>query len=65
MKYSIAIELVFTDAAGLHWVRRVNGRLEQLDRNPFEGDPKYTGFMYGIGDTRVDIIPVSPTLPTE
>ena len=28
------IEIAFTDAAGRHWVRRIDGRLEKLKQSP-------------------------------
>jgi hypothetical protein len=32
----LGVEVAFTDAAGAHWVRRADGRLEQLPRRAFD-----------------------------
>jgi hypothetical protein len=45
-----AVEIAFTDAAGRHWIRRAEGELQKISKEP--------AFHYGIG------LPQGWTIPT-
>jgi hypothetical protein len=44
------IEVAFTDSAGVHWVRRTNGKLDEISENPFRRAPS-RGLLSLIAET--------------